>query len=208
MAFQTILTGDVYDLKSDKLLYKFERLEKKENNKLTIKGVYTDLKGSTLVTEEATFEDGKTTSLKVSQLQTKETSSIIVTEKKIVFTKGEDVEKEDIQKNFIVGMSTISFLEMHWNSILEGKTVSTRFGVWYRQDTVGFDFYKTSDKDGILEITMNPSSFFIKQLVDPLVFKFDKKTKRIKEVIGRTSPKIEIDGKLKDLDARVVYKYK
>ena len=208
-AFKAIVTGEVFPLDSKRALYSFTRFEKNEGDKLFIKGIYSDKEGNKLVTEEAILKDDQTISLSVIQHQTKETSSIVLKDGNFLFAKsGETPQEETFQKNFIVSMTIIPFLQKNWSSILDGKTLSTRFGVWYRQDTVGFDFYKSKLEGENLEITMKPSSFFIRQLVDPLVFIFDKKSKRIKEIIGRTSPKIQRDGKLKDLDAKTIYTYK
>ena len=53
---------------------------------------------------------------------------------------------------------------------------------------------------------MEPTSLVIAALVDPLYFTVEKNgPHRVLEYVGRTTPKIERNGKWKDLDAVTVY---
>jgi hypothetical protein len=58
----------------------------------------------------------------------------------------------------------------------------------------------------VVRIKMEPTSFLIKQLVDPLLFVVEKGGKHhILQYIGRTTPLIRDGNKWKDLDATSIF---
>jgi hypothetical protein len=213
-SFDLVLTGDVYSLDKTKKILNFERHEKViSKSEKKIKGIFKDLDGNILVIETATIQDGKTINAKVDHIQTKESGTISVSDGKIYFEKkvGTDIEKdtEDYTPNFTVGMSSMSFIKKNWSTLIKGDTVESRFGVWYRKDTVGFDLFKTREfvlnGEKVVEIKMSASSFIIRAIVDPIYFVLNKNSLELKTVKGRISPKLLKNGKLTDLDAYIEY---
>jgi hypothetical protein len=100
----------------------------------------------------------------------------------------------------------------NFEALKKGDTIAFRFGVWDRQETVGFEIFKTgTEKIGDLEalvLKMKPSSFLISALVKPIFFKFSlAQPVRLLEQNGRVAPKIKSGDSYKDLDAEVVYRY-
>jgi predicted lipoprotein with Yx(FWY)xxD motif len=81
--------------------------------------------------------------------QMKSTGEIKVSADKVDFqytAKGKTKESsEALEKNFVISSSVVSYLKKHWKEIKTGKTVKVRFGVLDRQETVGFEFFKTED---------------------------------------------------------------
>ena len=74
---------------------------------------------------------------------------------------------------------------------------------------MGFKLFqeKAFEKDGkpVVEFIMKPTSIIIAAIVDPIHFIFSKENRDIVEIDGRTLPKKEVDGKLKDSDPEIVY---
>jgi hypothetical protein len=103
------------------------------------------------------------------------------------------------------------FIKANWPELSRGIAVKLRYGVWYRQDTVGFEFVKVSEsgegQEKRVVLKYRPTSFLIAALVDPLEFVMTADGSRILELRGRVAPKIKKGDKYNDLDAEMVYKY-
>ena len=214
LGFELVLSGEVYNVDKTKKIMTFERHEEKiSKSETNIKGIFKDLNGKILVIETATLKEGVTINAGVEHFQTKESGTITLKDGILSFKKKVDGEIElDTEKhtpNFLVGMTFIPFIHRHWKEILNGDSIESRFGVWYRKDTVGFDLFKTKDLEiegrKYIEIKMSASSFIIRAIVDPIYFIFEKETKNLKSVTGRVSPKSVVKGKHKDLDAFIEY---
>ncbi len=68
---------------------------------------------------------------------------------------------------------------------------------------------KQSTVQRVLVVRMEPSSSFLGTLVDPLVFTLEQAPPhRVLQYVGRTTPKIQVAGKWKDLDAVTVFDWK
>lgn len=215
LGFEVVLSGDVYNVDKSKKILTFERHEEVvSDSEIKIKGIFKDLLGKILVIESATLKNGETISSGVEHFQMNQSGTITLKNKKLIFEKKieKSIEKEieEYTSNFVVGMTSTNYIRKNWNKILNGSTVESRLGVWYRKDTVGFDFYKTKEilingKEHI-EIKMSASSFIIRAIVDPIYFVFEKSSKVLLSVKGRISPKMLVKGKLEDLDAFVEYR--
>jgi hypothetical protein len=123
-------------------------------------------------------------------------------------TKTDDEKYTD---DFIVTSTLVKFLQARWPEVMKGETLKVRLAVLDRQETVGFQFKKESDKDlngapGVI-LKMKPSSVIISALVSPLYFGFAADGSKLLELSGRTSVKLKVDGKFKDFDGYTVYTY-
>lgn len=206
--------GFVYELDSNrqKVLYTIERTNTVEENKEYLALKFIDPQGQIAVTEEAFFEEDQLTKYIVNYHLQQEQGEILVKNGKVLFqyTEGGKTKtsEEKWVHNFIVGLSMKKYVTQHWQSLIDGKTLNVRFGVDYRRDTVGFSLFRLKEQEkeeGMMVVKMKPSSFVIAALVDPIIFKFDIKTKEILSFVGRTKPKQLVNGKWKDLDGETVY---
>ena len=199
------------DSNKSKLLFTGKRTEKDGN----VQTAFLSPDGKEAVTEEVFFKDGKLSKYLLHQKQLGEEGALEVREGKIFFTYTKDgktkTSDEDLTANLIIGPTTVDFIQANWDKLIAGDTVDSRFAALDRRETVGFKFFKEKDLDAggkpAVQIKMKPSSFVIAAIVKPLLFTFDKGTKRLVELNGRALPKQNVDGKWKDLDADLVYKY-
>jgi hypothetical protein len=104
----------------------------------------------------------------------------------------------------------VPFLANYWDALLRGEKLKCRYVVLPRRENVGFIFWKESEStwhgQPVVLVKMQPSSSLITAAVDPLVFTIQMAPPhRVFHYAGRTTPKIQVAGKWKDLDALTVF---
>jgi hypothetical protein len=114
--------------------------------------------------------------------------------------------RTDTLMNDMVG----PFIETHWDTLLAGEAVRFRFLALARRETVGFKLVKQSESTWhgrpVVILKMEPSSWVIGQLIDPLLFTVEKDPPhRVLQYLGRTTPRIQIGDSWKDVDALTVF---
>ncbi len=97
------------------------------------------------------------------------------------------------------------FILKNWDPLVAGKTLPVRMLVLQDKTTYGFDLKFEKLANGQASFTVTPSSFLIRMAIAPLRVVFDANTKTAVRYEGRVPPMEAINGKLKDLDARVEY---
>ena len=207
----------VYEQGSNKQkeLYKLKVTSKPADGKELINAVYTDTAGAVAIEQNTILEGSKVIRDEVQQKQLNEVGLIEVKDGKIYFSKTSEgktkVKEEKLKDTFVVSSSFQRHVKDNWADVMAGKTVAFRYGVWDRQETVGFEIFKTgTEKMGDQEVVvlkMKPSSFIIAAIVNPIIFKFKADGSAILEMNGRTAPKRQDGKKWKDLDAEIVYSY-
>ncbi|MCB9026624.1 MAG: hypothetical protein H6625_09930 [Bdellovibrionaceae bacterium] len=206
--------GFVYEIGSNRknVLFNIERVNtiNGDNEYLSLK--FIDPQGKIAVTEEAFFEKDQLVKYLVNYHRRNEQGEISVKDGKVYFHYTENGKTKNSEEkwvyNFIVGLSMKKYITKHWQDLVDGKTLKVRFGVDYRRDTVGFSLFRLKDEEketGIMTVKMEPSSFIIAAIVDPIIFNFDMKTKELISFVGRTKPKQLVNGKWKDLDGETLY---
>lgn len=178
-------------------------------------GTYRDTSGNTAIEETAETRGSKVVKVHIVQKQTGEDALVEVKDGKIFFSITKDgktkTESENLKEPFVITANFQKFVKEMWPQLKEGKTVDFRYGVWFRQETVGFSLKKVretmngSQKQIVLK--MKPSSFLIAALVDPIEFTFPEDGSHILEMVGRVAPKQKKGDSYSDLDAETVYKY-
>lgn len=181
-----------------------------------------DAKGVKTIDEKAKFTGSKLISLKLESYQTNQVYEIEVKNDRVFFREGtlpfRDGDKmressEGFWDDFSVGPTLEAFLALHFDELLQGKTVLSRLGVMERRETIRFGFkMKVRKKDPIKEggkniliIEMKPSNSLLALLVDPIEIQIDLLKKRYERYIGRTTLFHEVKGKLKPLDAEILF---
>lgn len=122
-------------------------------------------------------------------------------------------KREPLGKDVLVADMVAPFITSHWDALLRGTKVKCRYIVVPRAETVGFTFVRDSDsrRQGtpVVIIRMEPTSPIISALVDPLFFTVEQaEPHRVLEYSGRTTPKIKVGGKWKDLEAVTVFDWR
>ncbi len=177
--------------------------------------VYSDPAGAPAYEEVGELQGSKIVKINVTQRQTGESAVVEVKDGKVHFTLTKDgktsTTNEKLEEPFVMAGNMHRFIKDSWADLMAGKTVKMRYGVWFRQDTVGFSLKKINETgDGaakIVTLKLDPSSFVIRQLVDPVEFDMAGDGSRFVELRGRVSPKQKKGDAWKDLDAVMVYKY-
>jgi hypothetical protein len=109
--------------------------------------------------------------------------------------------------NVVVGPTLVGYLVRHLEALREGDVVSVRFAVLDRLETLAFDLEATEAPRDQIRVRMQPSNLVLSALINPIVFTFDARTKKLLRLEGRVPPKRRDGAWLKDLDARVEYTY-
>jgi hypothetical protein len=174
---------------------------------------YRDLTGNVLVEEsgELSGVDIKSHSVKQNQLNT--SARIERQGDKVIFTKTVDgktsTKSENYKGSLVVASNFQRFIASKWQELKNNETVEFRFGVWDRQETVGFSLKKVSESASpaySMTLKMKPANFVIAALVDPLLLTFEESPSiKLRTLVGRIPVKAKEGDKFKDQDARVVY---
>jgi len=201
--------------KHGKKLYTFDVVDLKPDAS-EVQTTYKDLDGNIVVQETATMNGSKLVKTEIDHKQLGQKGIIEIKDDKAFFTKvdkdGKSSTKEEkLGKTFVVSATFQRYVHDNWPEISGGKEVEFRFGVWDRQETVGFEVFKTGEEtvDGqkALVLKMKPSSFLIAALVKPIIFTFAADGSKLLAMNGRVPPKRKDGSSWKDLDAEVTYTY-
>lgn len=211
-------SGTLYEQgsKKEKVLYTLESKSTVADTKETIHNVYKDTEGNVVIDQTVVLDGGKVVTDTLTQNQTNQKGLIEVKDGKIFFTKESDgkstTKEEKLKDTFVVAATFQKFVRDNWEAVAGGKEIEFRYGVWDRQETVGFEIFKVgTEKVGELDavvLKMKPSSFIISALVKPIIFKFAADGSRLLEMNGRAAPKRKDGNSWKDLDAEIVYSHK
>lgn len=219
------LTGTVYRLDSDskKLLYKFTRIATRSGSTVTVQREFTYPDGKLAATEKVTYEGNNLVAYALDELQLGASGSVKIRQDKVkpakanmefTYTKEAGakpkVRTETLAENTINSDMVATFLAAHWDVLMRGEKLKSRYLVIPRAETVGFTFTKDSDTEfrgkKAIVVKMEATSPILAALVDPLFFTIEKSPPhRVFQYAGRTTPKVEVSGKWKDLDALTVF---
>ena len=159
---------------------------------------FTDTQGALAVKEIAETRGAEVVRTNIDQLQTKQKGLIEFEEGKVFFTLTDSdgsssVKSESLGKSLVIPANFQKYVFNNWKELAAGKTLSFRYGVWFRQETVGFELFKIAtekiNNEEVIVFKMKPSSFIIAALVDPIIFKFKADGSRLLVMNGRVAPK-------------------
>lgn len=212
-----IVTGKVFkkDSAQKEILFDFKNTISDNNGMTMSEAQFMSPSGEVAVVEKSERQGINLKKYEIDHKQTGRKGSITVEGKKVFFNFEENGKKksevtEELKDNFVVGHTLVSYVSQHWKELLEGKKIDIRYGVWDRQETVGFSLFKTGEEkiegQDVVLLKFKPSSFIIAALVDPVIFKFSADGKSLVGMVGRVAPKKKDGNSWKDLDAEVTYK--
>lgn len=213
-------TATIYARNSDcqHVLFKLKRATTRNGNLVNVSREFTTPAGKVVAREHLTYDGNNLVSYDLDDLQSPDKGSAKVVHDgstaKMIFQYSKGTKHKTDSENFSADIVTAdminAFLVAHWNQLMSGKAVKCRYIVLSRAETVGFEFTKqvetTVNGKPMVIVKMAPSSLIISALVDPLIFTIERNGQhRVRDYDGRTQPKIQRDGKLKDLDAITVF---
>ena len=206
-----VATGIVFDKEGKEKKFTYERYQTTDGTKITDRAVYKDMDGTVLTEETMVVDSDKLVRYDMDQKQLKQKAWIEVGKEKVTFNlkkfrKNNYPQTAKRRDNFVVGLQIVPTIIKNWDKLIKGDEVEIRLGVWHRQEDIGFDLTKEKVDDKELVVKMNPDSMFIRAVVDPIYFTFDKKTKNLVSYKGRTTPKIKKGRSYYDFDGLTTYK--
>lgn len=219
------LAGSIYSLGGKQLLFKFNRTATRSGSSLKIQRDFSYPDGRLATREQVVYEGDALVSYALDELQTGGKGRATIRRPNGVPVRGRiefeyraepssrtRVRSEELAQNTLIADMVGPFLLSHWAALEKGEKVKCRYIVVPRAETVGFTFSKLSNTDtkiparNVTIIKMEPTSPFISALVDPLFFTIEQGSPhRVLQYVGRTAPKIQNEGKWKDLDGLTVF---
>ncbi len=191
---------------SDNPLFTYEMKKSQEGSVETWSAQFIDQEGKVYALENTTLQNGKLVRYSLEQPAFKESAEVKLVPEGVLFRRTKEGKtKEDFEKTsetVIVGPQLVDTLLANWESLMAGKAISFRFAVPDRLETIGFKL--TKEKSPAPDKTVfhfSPTSFFIRQLVAPLVLTFDSATKTMLSMKGRTFLKKKVGDGWEDLKA-------
>lgn len=209
-------------------LFKSERRSTRTGSTVQVTCDYTYPNGSQAARDRIVYEAGRLASFEEEEIQTSEKGSAVIRPDpknpdhwRVYFEyaigQGSAVKKssssEALDNDTLIDDMIPAFIVSHWEQLNQGLAAKFRYIVLSRKETVGFKLVKDTETtwrgQPVLQIKMEPTSFIIAQLVDPLLFVVEKGGKhRILQYIGRTTPLIRNGNKWKELDAISIFDWK
>ncbi|WP_413578674.1 hypothetical protein ACLVWU_09110 [Bdellovibrio sp. HCB290] len=216
LSAQQKVVAELFGLKSERKqkLYDLSLEITPQGAETLMLGEFRDTLGKVVVTEKGAAAGDKFVSYEIVRSQTGESGRITLEGDKIKFEyEGADGKKkssEEKLKGILLCTSNFApFVLSHWDQFQQGNSVSVRYAVWDRLETVGFTIKKVGEAEvageKLMELQMKPTSFIIAALVDPVHFWYSDKDKTLRVLKGRVPVKQMKNGKWSDLDAEVVY---
>ncbi len=213
------LKATIYaDASLKKVLFTFHRSATNSGSSVYVVREYNLPDGTAVGRERVVYDGNKMRSFAFDDLQTGAKGSADVKktggEERMDFKYTEGSTKksgnEKVVPDILVSDMIGPFIVAHWKELAGGASVKFRLIATTRAETVGFKLYKESETTWhgkpAINIRMQPSSIIIARLVDPLHFIVEKDGEhRVFEYIGRTTPRIQKNGKWEDLDAVTVF---
>ena len=88
-----------------------------------------------------------------------------------------------VNNNFIVDAGLTFFFRKNWKKLLNEEMIKFNFIAPSKLDYYGFRVYKNKeykiDSDEVIDLILEPSSFIIRQFVDPIYISYYRETKKI-----------------------------
>jgi len=222
-----LLAGTVYKANSDRkhVLYKFKRTVTRSGPTLNVVREFTYPDGKVAARERAVYEGDNLVSCELEELQinARGTAKVLRDPKSeakgnISFEHVTDrnspgktkANTESLRPDTLVNDMIAPFLVAHWDDLMKGEVVKSRYLALTRAETVGFKFARQAESTWqgkpVVIIKMSATSLIIAALVDPVFFTMEKGGEhRVLQYDGRTTPKIKDGNKWKDLDAVTVF---
>ncbi len=194
-------------------LYHYERRIRATADGQIATHITVDTQGAVLIAQAATVSRTYVLQrLDVANRQTGHSGSAVASSdgRHVDFTLlqagKERTRREAVDDPLVSGPSLHGFVLQHWDVLAGGGTVPVRMVALDDMRTYGFDVRQVREgDDGRTTFSITPSNWLVRFAVAPLRVTFDNTTRHVLRYAGRVPPMIEIDGKLRTLDARVLY---
>jgi len=203
-------SGDIYDLEGKEKLMTYEADRTLTKDTMEFKAVFKDLNGNITGQESGTVVAGKLVKYTAERPPAKDSGLVEVKDGKIHFTYTDGGKTSDSKATFkedtLFSGMLVPHMQSNFDTLLAKKDLKFPYVVWYRKEAMGFRVQFDREDGGNVVFKMAPSNMLYRSLVNPIEFTFEKATKKLISIKGRTMPKVSKDGKLRDFDALIKYK--
>lgn len=211
------LTISAYDLEDGSLVLKGERTGTVEGRVTHLSTVYFTPDGTRIQEEDTRYEP---TSLRLVEYvkldhRTGRREEMRLEDGVVTLryreSRDDDTEEDSVEweEPMVYGYTVVPFIVKHWDTLQAGEEIEFEFLVPSRQESVGFQVRvigeDTVDAKRVSVVQMEPSSFIIRQLVDPLKFYISLDAERVLLRYEGRSPVSRADGEPQDL--RIEYRF-
>jgi hypothetical protein len=208
----------LYSLADGQLLYRgHRRVLEEEEGRTRVLTTFTTPAGTSIQETDALYRSDTLAPVNYSldDLRSGESERLRVEGGRVFLAYRENREEKlaeddvELSPNAVFTATVVPFLLRNWVALREGATLVFPFLVPSRQDVYAFragrDEKAGAGKRERIVIRMEPDSWFLRRLVDPLFFEFStEETPRLLEFRGRSSLRDE-DEDTQDL--RMTYSY-
>jgi hypothetical protein len=193
-------------------LFNYERRVTSAGSIMTAAHITQDTTGAVIIIETAQLTpDYRLKRFDAVNRQTGSSGSVLVSEDgthlEYSVTVDEKTTKatEEVSAPLVTGPSLHGFILKNWETLASAKKLPVRMIVLSKMETYGFDIRREREEGGNTTFSITPSSFLVRLAVAPLSVTFDTASKQVVRYEGRVPPMEVVDGKLRELDARVNY---
>lgn len=216
-----LLTGSIYDQPGGRVLFTFRRTATQTGDVVRVLREFRNPDGSMAAQERVLYERGRLVRLELEESQIGASGQALIEpaqeQERIEFRytprSGKPKRRlETTGEEALISDMLPGFLLAHWDELERGDVLRFRYIVVPRLETIAFKLRceSTTEFHGkkVLRIRMEPASWIIAQVLDPLVFTVElNRPHRILQYWGRTTPKIRNGQNWRDLDALTVFKW-
>jgi hypothetical protein len=207
---QAAVQARVYELQKPQgtaPLYVYTMERNREGSVESWNAKITDDAGKQYALENTVFLNGKLARYTFFQTQVGEEGEVRVIPKGVLFRYFKDgkwrEDWEETSQEVITGPQVVDTLLRHWDTVMAGKDYEVRYAVPDRLETFGFRF-KVEKKDSDTTVVhFVPTSFFVRQMVDPVIITLETTSKKLKSIAGPTLLKIKKGDSWEELKADI-----
>jgi hypothetical protein len=215
------LIGSIYEKEGGRLLFTFLRSATRTNDAIHVLREFRNADGSLAARERVVYEQGRLARFELDELQIgasgRATIELLPDKQRRIdfqYTTDNKVRHkvETTREEALISDSLPVFLANHFDELNRGAVVKFRYLVVPRLETIGFKFSRESPAEfhgkKVVRIKMEPTSWVIAQVVDPLMFTVESEPPhRVLQYWGRTTPKAQNGQSWRDLDALSVFNW-
>jgi hypothetical protein len=213
-ATETVYFGSVFELDKPGTdpLYVYERRIGQDQGVPVAAHITRDTAGVTILADTATHSpDYRLIDYALLTNQLGQSGRIQVSGEQATFQLidggKERTRVEKLSAPVVVGPTLVGYIFKHLDQLRAGQVLPIRFAVLDRLETIGFELDAIDSAPGQTRIRMKASSFLLAALIDPVTFTFESNTGKLVRLEGRVPSKIRCGDRLRDLDARVEYRF-
>lgn len=211
-----IYEGVVFPIETgnSKQIFSYERRVKEEKELSSATHITRDMEKKVVVTQSAKYfakkdlKEFEYTNGQVGYIAKAEVVGKLIRFKLTDNLGQVTTSEEEVNEPLAVGPTLFGLIAEHWEELSKGNSFFLRFVVAEQKQTYRFEVRKLSDSNGIARFEMKATNWLIGLFIAPFQFDYDSSKRTIVTYQGRVPPMLIVEGKLKELDARVVYFHK